>query len=368
MAQLTAADYEKVLKFSSYICKDFDHFIPNVLYALEEFFGIRLSAYAIFNKNAQGNNYVDSIHSNTVLPETLMRYQSGMFLTDLFHQRLPAVANSGKGKYVYTITDIGTYEEFYATEYGSHQRSVNLPYQAVIRGTRRRHQPSHVLNLFKSGQDGDFNEYEKELLDRIGHTYSDAVELYKSYLENTNYSRFLDHLTQTGRHGMAIVNEQNQVVYSNDYFLRTASTLFNTEGIYSAIISLFAAFTAQAGTAPDSLLQTATITIYDFTITISPERIFNGETLQKYLFISLRGQGTGLPDEENEDYHVRFSADYGFTLRESEIASLLLEGCDNAQIAATLCINISTVKFHVKNIFRKLGVGKRSAAIVKLIR
>lgn len=363
---LSAADYEKILKFNSFINKDFDHYIPNILYALEEYFGLRLTAYTVVNRDAQDKTYVESIHSNAILPEVLTRYQNSYFDTDLFNQRLGDVSNSGKAKHVYTITDVGTYDEYYATEYGRMQKKQNLPFQAVIRGSHKRRLPDHVLNIFKSGQDGDFNEYEIELLNCIGRVYSDSVELYKQYLESNSFSRFLDYQTNAENTGMAIVNDRNHVVYRNDYFLRTASALFDTEGVYSAIISLFSAFTQQNGTTPSKFYEPASITVRDYVITINPQRIFNGETLQKYLFITLRRQGAAETDATNQ--HLQLADAFNFTLRESEIAGLLVEGRDNAQIAADLCINISTVKFHIKNIFRKLGVTKRSAAIVRLIR
>lgn len=365
---LTVSDYEKVLKFASFINKDYDHYIPNVLYALEEYFGLRLTAYTVVNKDAQDKNYVESIYSNAILPEVLTRYQNRYFDTDLFNQRLAHVANTGAAKYVYTITDIGSYDEYYATDYGRIQKNQNLPFQAVIRSSHKRRLPDHVLNIFKAGQDGDFSAHEIALLDKIGRVYSDSVELYKQYLESTSFSRFLDYQTQAESTGMAIVSDRNHVVYSNDYFLRTASALFDTEGVYSAIISLFSAFTQQLGTTPSKMLEPACITVRDYAININPQRIFNGETLQKYLFITLRRQdGTGV-ETAVDSRQLLLSEEFNFTLRETEIAGLLVEGHDNAQIAANLCINISTVKFHIKNIFRKLGVTKRSAAIVRLIK
>lgn len=49
--------------------------------------------------------------------------------------------------------------------------------------------------------------------------------------------------------------------------------------------------------------------------------------------------------------------------REKEIYSLLLEGLRNKDIADTLQISENTVKFHLKNLYGKLGVTNRSKAI-----
>jgi LuxR family maltose regulon positive regulatory protein len=49
--------------------------------------------------------------------------------------------------------------------------------------------------------------------------------------------------------------------------------------------------------------------------------------------------------------------------REKEIYSLLLEGLRNREIADHLQISENTVKFHLKNLYGKLGVTNRSKAI-----
>jgi DNA-binding NarL/FixJ family response regulator len=53
------------------------------------------------------------------------------------------------------------------------------------------------------------------------------------------------------------------------------------------------------------------------------------------------------------------------TVREQEVARLLVEGLSNKQIAARLTIELATVKNHVHSILDKLGVaGRRDAASV----
>jgi len=53
------------------------------------------------------------------------------------------------------------------------------------------------------------------------------------------------------------------------------------------------------------------------------------------------------------------------TKRETEIMKLVAKGCTNKQIAHKLYISEETVKMHVKNIFRKLAVNNRIAALRK---
>jgi DNA-binding NarL/FixJ family response regulator len=50
------------------------------------------------------------------------------------------------------------------------------------------------------------------------------------------------------------------------------------------------------------------------------------------------------------------------TRRETEILQLVAEGKPNPEVARTLWVTEQTVKFHLSNIYRKLGVSNRTAA------
>jgi DNA-binding NarL/FixJ family response regulator len=52
----------------------------------------------------------------------------------------------------------------------------------------------------------------------------------------------------------------------------------------------------------------------------------------------------------------------GLTRREREILALVTEGKSNAAVARELWVTEQTVKFHLSNIYRKLGVANRTAA------
>lgn len=56
------------------------------------------------------------------------------------------------------------------------------------------------------------------------------------------------------------------------------------------------------------------------------------------------------------------SVDAGLTRREIEILQLVAEGYSNAQLAKMLWVTEQTVKFHLSNIYRKLGVANRTEA------
>ena len=58
------------------------------------------------------------------------------------------------------------------------------------------------------------------------------------------------------------------------------------------------------------------------------------------------------------------AVDFQLTDRELEVLVLLAEGMTNQQSAQRLSISVSTLKFHMNNIYEKLGVQTRSEALV----
>ncbi len=53
--------------------------------------------------------------------------------------------------------------------------------------------------------------------------------------------------------------------------------------------------------------------------------------------------------------------------RESEILRLVCQGLSNQEIARQLVLSVGTVKFHIHNIYGKLGVRDRPQAIAKAV-
>ena len=56
------------------------------------------------------------------------------------------------------------------------------------------------------------------------------------------------------------------------------------------------------------------------------------------------------------------------TPRELEVLRLLAQGKTNSEIAAVLVVREGTVKYHVKNILRKLGATSRADAVSRFVR
>ncbi len=62
------------------------------------------------------------------------------------------------------------------------------------------------------------------------------------------------------------------------------------------------------------------------------------------------------------------SADYSLTAREKELLLQMVEGKSYKMISDAMTVSLETVKYHIKNIYRKLHVNSSSEAVVKAIR
>jgi DNA-binding CsgD family transcriptional regulator len=78
------------------------------------------------------------------------------------------------------------------------------------------------------------------------------------------------------------------------------------------------------------------------------------------LVVEAAGDGSALPISERPSYEDMLTA------RERDVMRCVEDGLSNAEIARELWIQPTTVRKHLENIFAKLGVRSRTAALSKL--
>ena len=71
---------------------------------------------------------------------------------------------------------------------------------------------------------------------------------------------------------------------------------------------------------------------------------------------------------QKKDKNIDMKNEYVLTKREKEILSGLVEGNNFKAIADSLFISVETVRFHFRNIYKKLHVHSQSEAVVKAIK
>lgn len=79
-------------------------------------------------------------------------------------------------------------------------------------------------------------------------------------------------------------------------------------------------------------------------------------------------QGNTFHEFNLAESRSRLKDQYNLSTREVEIISLVLEGCTNRDIAARAHISLETVKKHIYNTYKKIGVKNRLQLITTLVR
>lgn len=92
------------------------------------------------------------------------------------------------------------------------------------------------------------------------------------------------------------------------------------------------------------------------------------DELEKIIWIFCEGKSCFSPYlvnlimEEKTNVHT-IEGNLGLTVREIEVLQCLTKGTPNKEISSKLFISVETVKSHVKNIYKKLGVRNRVEAV-----
>jgi DNA-binding NarL/FixJ family response regulator len=76
------------------------------------------------------------------------------------------------------------------------------------------------------------------------------------------------------------------------------------------------------------------------------------------IYLASRGMHV-LPADVDSDEEYETAGPTPLTPRETDVLGLLQDGSSNAEIAAALHVGVETVRTHVRNIYRKLGVSSR---------
>lgn len=367
---LTCEEYENLLEFSTFINKDYESYIRNVGYGLKLFFHFPLTVYTVLDSDSTNKAYIDQIVGHDIYSHGLKLYQEQTWKSDLFMQRVDHYRQGKMQDPVITIPDIATYDEFYATEYGQYLKSINTPYQATLRANHDRSWPMHVLCVFKTTEQGEFTEHERELLSKIGQVFRESVKRYLEYVSSRFLKGFLEDEAVAARHNLAIVDELGDAVFSSKSFQELSSDCPGVHNESSFLSAVKQAASDQLGVDFFSIVSPVTVQLRSYEVSITKRTYTWGQQLRRYFFVLIQDPDSpapAAPAKSRPEAMPDLVNEYGFTLRELEIAKLLTTGMNNNQLAESLHISLPTVKFHVHNIHQKLGVTSRSAAIAKLM-
>jgi DNA-binding NarL/FixJ family response regulator len=96
------------------------------------------------------------------------------------------------------------------------------------------------------------------------------------------------------------------------------------------------------------------------------DKALTGADLAQALLAIARGEIVVSPTFHRATAESWPGHEFGLTVRESEVASLLLQGLANREIAAAMHISEHTVKTHLKGIFNKTGTRSRGQVVARI--
>jgi DNA-binding CsgD family transcriptional regulator len=215
----------------------------------------------------------------------------------------------------------------------------------------------HTKNFLFHKATGDFDERDRLVLNLL---QSHLSSMYRHALVRRRLAAALAAL-ETSREAVVFINSGARIEFANTSARRLLKTYFADERS-SALPEILAVWLRQQATRlnGEAGLQGAGEPL-------SIERNEGRLVVHIARAASVGQQGVMLLDEQ-PGQRVPDAKALGLTRREREVLGLIARGKRNHEIAAELFISPRTVRKHVENIFEKLDVRTRTAAVARVFR
>jgi DNA-binding CsgD family transcriptional regulator len=339
------------------------------LYTLHQFDTFAVSALSIVNRLVPGNVptfYTCQFRTRQILPTFLPDF-SGFTpemdrTIDLYFgehpiaARMPLTLNGA-----YKISDFITQQEFHNLEGVYQQFFRQFDAEDLLNIFLPCSHPDNWRKLARTDADRssrNFTERDRLIFNllrpHIFQAYCNAQQHHQLQQENSKIQQSLDRL------GVAIVDAQGRVesiapqaiIWLEIYFSKPTNADRLPDNLWAWIEHQI------AGLTPNSNLPKA----------ILPLRIQEaGRELKIRLVVEQIGVKYLLLMEEQTLSSLNSLELLGLSQRETEVLALVIQGKNNKTIAVQLSVHQSTIRKHLENIYRKLGVSSRTEAIAQAL-
>lgn len=241
--------------------------------------------------------------------------------------------------------------EFINSTYWHHLQTAGCFYTAVLVFKDYR------LIFYKEQVEGDFTEYEQDILIDIHNLLSMKYNTYKEVRQACFSSDVKSRLLDDMNVGFMMFDEGTKLVECNQSALYHVNVLFEKKNIATLFTDIMSLFESKGGMQDASMCRH--YKGYSITVKCISELNCYGQMEKKYcVSIARIKQNVCLPPETM--MHFR-----SLSGREREILAAFCDGTDYHEIAAQMYISENTVRTHLKNIYRKLRVNNQRS-LVKL--
>lgn len=279
--------------------------------------------------------------------------------------KLPAVL---RDRYFLKIENVMSLAQYEKSEYYKFMSRIGFYYQGSMMLKNKAGRIMAGIGFFRKKEEGDFTEEEAELLTKIAKQVSSLY--YYEILLSTSVQLFnmVEKIYSSSAMGVVLTDNRGMILWSNasarmigKQFAREGSDMIlgNMESFDDDIMDIQQVILdldeELLGDEPCSYCPPLN---RNYTFYSQPFRVANimGTKAGRYLIHIHREV------EKESEFDELISQ---LTKRERQILESLLQGKTNEEIAFQLSISENTIRTHISNIYKKLGVKNKSEVFLK---
>ncbi len=352
-------EYLKLFEFSESIMVESSRFRQQVLVSLAELFNYHHCTFFLSGENGALVNPV----SLNIDKRSIQSYHDYYHKTDIFH---PQKNSSGfLKKNVLSITDLMSYTRYEGTEYYQDFLSRQGLYHELAVALFNGEKVIGAIGLFRPKNE-KFEDSDITRLKLLSRCISGLLDKNLALQESFYYKQIHEQCNNNSPHGVIVFNEELSIIYSNPAagelireisgVVKSTATNYLSEFVKDTVISVGKNW--QLG-GNKKLLSPS---LKEYTVRIVP--LDSGQ----FGYHSVCYMLSIIPEKlaKREIPNCRSGDKFGLSARELEVLVLVLKGCTNQEIANDLFITTHTVKTHLQNIFKKMGVNNRTGLCHKV--
>ena len=354
--KLPQEECSRILEFLDSILTPPENFRQQVLVSLKQTFGYQRGTFFLIDN--QGNMHAPILlNIDDTLCEPYYRYYCKQ---DIFHPQ--KVAKQVLRNNVLTVTDIMSLPKFMNTEYYNDFLQAQDIHHEIAMFLMDNNQPIGVIGLYRSAREKGFSSTEINTLETISVHLSRAMagnlQIADSQIHKELFESSAGHLPI----GLLVFDRTLKIHYINDAALEVCRD-FSSVGSLSSATDYFVSHLVGNNNEWQSGLKKTMLShsLKQFTVNILPAVYHHLQGREFYTACILPAEFSlqGYLKKDNGLQGI-------FSRRESEVLDLVLKGLNNRQIAAQLYVSVHTVKTHLQNIYKKMGVKSRTSLCYKI--